>query len=374
MGRKKRAVTSNDLIRENCQWPMTAGEVEELTGVTRRALQIYDEKGLLCPARSGEGVANNRKLYYPEDVDRLKQIVVLKYYGFDLKNMAPILDGEVTLVDALAGQIEALRARENYLKNLILFAQYAEIVGDDLFETLAFGTSEVDAFAEFLRNSPAYAAHVPRWQSMDDAGLERCWDELGSIIVAFLKISGDNAFAHIEEMVHRLRRWFCAYYFEVDDLDLLGLWAIFEDESEEAAFAQEIGDKSTAGFLQAAVFLVWLKAMFGCLAVLTEGASLSRDATDPAVSENRIVRLVDFVCRASGYPVPEAAGLDREEWEGMLEFFETVIGYLRRAVDDSDIMELMDPRGALGLDAPFLEALVGEARVVELFGSASCEG
>lgn len=77
MPRKPKMQTSNDLIRENYGWPMTAGQVAKLTGVTTRALQHYDEKGLLCPKRSGEGVANNRKLYSPEDVDRLKQIVVL---------------------------------------------------------------------------------------------------------------------------------------------------------------------------------------------------------------------------------------------------------------------------------------------------------
>ena len=74
MPRKPKMQTSNDLIRENYGWPMTAGQVSKLTGVTTRALQHYDEKGLLCPRRSGEGVANNRKLYSPEDVDRLNQI------------------------------------------------------------------------------------------------------------------------------------------------------------------------------------------------------------------------------------------------------------------------------------------------------------
>ena len=106
MPRKPKMQTSNDLIRENCEWPMTAGQVAKLTGVTTRALQHYDEKGLLCPERSGEGVANNRKLYSPEDIDRLKQIVVLGSYGFELKDMPPILDGERSLTDALADRIE----------------------------------------------------------------------------------------------------------------------------------------------------------------------------------------------------------------------------------------------------------------------------
>lgn len=155
MSRRRKATTSNELIRENCEWPMTVGEVAKLTGVTPRALQIYDERGLLCPTRSGEGVANNRKLYMPEDIDRLKQIVVLKDYGFDLKEMAPILDGEVDVLEALDERLKELQAEENYLKSLILFARYAQVVGEDIFETLAFGTSEVDAFAEFLRESPS---------------------------------------------------------------------------------------------------------------------------------------------------------------------------------------------------------------------------
>lgn len=250
MPRKSKMQTSNDLIRENYEWPMTAGQVAKLTGVTTRALQHYDEKGLLCPERSGEGVANNRKLYSPEDIDRLKQIVVLGSYGFELKDMPPILDGERSLTDALADRIEELRAQERYLQHLILFARYAEIVGDDLFETLAFGTSEVDAFAELVRSSPAYAGKAVRWESMDDAGLEQLWDELGAIIVDFLGGDDEDPFAHIESTVQRLRAWFCTYFFEVDDLDLLGIWTLFEDGSEEAEFAGEVGGEATPGFLQ----------------------------------------------------------------------------------------------------------------------------
>ena len=271
MPRKPKMQTSNDLIRENCEWPMTAGQVAKLTGVTTRALQHYDEKGLLCPERSGEGVANNRKLYSPEDIDRLKQIVVLGSYGFELKDMPPILDGERSLTDALADRIEELRAQERYLQHLILFARYAEIVGDDLFETLAFGTSEVDAFAELVRSSPAYADKAIRWESMDDTGLEHLWDELGAIIVDFLGGEDEDPFAHIESTVRRLRAWFCTYFFEVDDLDLLGIWTLFEDGSEEAEFASEVGGEATPGFLQSAVFLVWLKSMALELSAMIEG-------------------------------------------------------------------------------------------------------
>lgn len=130
----------------------------------------------------------------------------------ELKDMPPILDGERSLTDALAERIEELRAQERFLQHLILFARYAELVGDDLFETLAFGTSEVDAFAELMRSSPAYADKAIRWESMDDAGLEQLWDELGAIIVDFLGGDDEDPFAHIESTVRRLRAWFCTYF------------------------------------------------------------------------------------------------------------------------------------------------------------------
>ena len=360
MSVRPRTQTSNDLIRENFEWPMTAGQVAKLTGVTTRALQHYDDKGLLCPARSGEGVANNRKLYYPEDVDRLKQIVVLGSYGFELKDMPPILDGKRSLPDALAERIEELRAQERYLQNLILFARYAEIVGDDLFETLAFGTSDVDAFAGHMRASSAYVGMALRRDSLD---------ELGAIVVDFLGGGDEEPFAHIESSVRRLRAWFCKYYFEVGELDLLGVWALFEDEGEEAEFANAIGGESTAGFLQASVFLVWLRDMLGGLAAMAASADAGGrgGARELLGSENRVVSLVDFVCRACGYPAPEAAGLDGEEWDGMVEFFDTAMGYLQAAVADADVAALISWEEGGDLDASFFGEARRAARAVELF-------
>lgn len=362
---RPRTKTSNDLIRENCEWPMTAGQVAKLTGVTTRALQHYDDKGLLCPARSGEGVANNRKLYYPEDVDRLKQIVVLGSYGFELKDMPPILDGERSLPDALAERIEELRAQERYLQNLILFARYAEIVGDDLFETLAFGTSDVDAFAELVRNSPAYADKIIRWESLDESGLEQLWDELATIIIDFLGGDEEEPFVRIESTVRRLRTWFCTYFFEIDDLDLLGIWTLFEDGSDEAEFASEIGGEATPGFLQSAVFLVWLKEM---LAELTTMVGVGSNAgAKLSISENQMVALVDFVCRSCGYPVPEAAELDGDEWAAMVEFFGTVAGYLQKAREDEGIASLLGLEDRGVVDAAFFERAARAAQGIELF-------
>ena len=367
MSRKRKVTTSNDLIRENCEWPMTAGEVAKLTGVTPRALQIYDERKLLCPARSGERVANNRKLYMPEDIDRLKQIVVLRDYGFDLKDMRPILDGEVDIIEALNKRVTELQELENYLKNLVLFARYAQVVGDDIFETLAFGTSEVDAFAELLRESPAYQDKHQKWQDFNENDFERMWDNFAKIVIDFLSITGDNAFEQIEQAVGQLRSWFGENYFEVDDLDLLAPWMMFEDESDEAELAQEIGDVSTPGFLQAAVFLVWLKRMLDELSSRLQPMTIEEKAAPSQTAENKMASLVHFVCQAAGYPVVEVAEMDREEWDDMVEFFATTLTYLKAALNDQDLVGEMYPDGQHIIDASRLEKLIEHAHALELF-------
>ena len=159
------------------------------------------------------------------------------------------------------------------------------------------------------------------WESMDDAGLEQLWDELGAIIVDFLGGDDEDPFAHIESTVRRLRAWFCTYFFEIDDLDLLGIWTLFEDGSEEAEFAGEVGGEATPGFLQSAVFLVWLKSMILELSAMIEAGAGAGGDMGSSFSENRAVSLVDFVCRSCGYPVPEAAELDGDEWDTMVEIF-----------------------------------------------------
>ena len=206
---------------------------------------------------------------------------------------------------------------------------------------------------------------------MDDAGLEQLWDELGAIIVDFLGGDDEDPFAHIESTVRRLRAWFCTYFFEIDDLDLLGIWTLFEDGSEEAEFAGEVGGEATPGFLQSAVFLVWLKSMILELSAMIEAGAGAGGDMGSSFSENRAVSLVDFVCRSCGYPVPEAAELDGDEWDAMVEFFETVAGYLRSALGDEETMALIDPDGASAVDGAFFERAAQAAREVELFSERS---
>ena len=63
-------------------------EFAELAGVTVKALHHYDRLGLLKPGRSDAGY----RMYRESDLERLEQIVALKFLGLPLKQVKVVLD------------------------------------------------------------------------------------------------------------------------------------------------------------------------------------------------------------------------------------------------------------------------------------------
>lgn len=68
---------------------MSAGEFAAKAGVTVRTVQYYDQKGLLKPSFKG---TRNRRLYTPDDLDKLYRILCYKYMGMSLSEIADRLD------------------------------------------------------------------------------------------------------------------------------------------------------------------------------------------------------------------------------------------------------------------------------------------
>jgi DNA-binding transcriptional MerR regulator len=63
-------------------------EFAELAGVTVKALHHYDRLGLLKPQRNDAGY----RVYSLADLERLEQIVALKFLGLPLKQIKILLE------------------------------------------------------------------------------------------------------------------------------------------------------------------------------------------------------------------------------------------------------------------------------------------
>src|SRR5262249_39026672 len=87
-------------------------EFAALAGVTAKALRHYDRLGLLKPRRSASGY----RLYAESDLERLEQIVALKFLGLPLKQISRLLErGAPPIAEALRGQRAALEEKRQLL-------------------------------------------------------------------------------------------------------------------------------------------------------------------------------------------------------------------------------------------------------------------
>jgi MerR family transcriptional regulator, thiopeptide resistance regulator len=103
--------------------PLQVQEFAQLAGVTVRALHHYDRLGLLRPGRTGSGY----RLYGRRELERLEQIVALKFIGIPLKRIKAMLDrDDGALADALRMQRTVLEEKRRLLDHAIQAIRAAE--------------------------------------------------------------------------------------------------------------------------------------------------------------------------------------------------------------------------------------------------------
>src|ERR1700690_3403362 len=99
-------------------------EFAALAGVTVRALHRYDRLDLLKPRRTRAGY----RLYEDRDLERLEQIVALKFLGLDLKQIKTLLTRNAPdLTDALRRQRCVLEEKRRLLDSAIAAIREAEL-------------------------------------------------------------------------------------------------------------------------------------------------------------------------------------------------------------------------------------------------------
>ena len=102
---------------------LQAQQFAELAGVTVRTLHHYDRLGLLRARRTESGY----RVYRETDLERLEQIVALKFVGLPLKRIKTLLDRDnLELAEALPRQRLVLEAKRKLIDRAILAIKDAE--------------------------------------------------------------------------------------------------------------------------------------------------------------------------------------------------------------------------------------------------------
>jgi len=158
----------------NAQTHYRIHEFAQLAGVTVKALHHYDRVGLLKPARTAAGY----RAYTLRDLERLEQIVALKFVGLSLREIATLLSAKTLPIgEGLRRQRRVLEERRRALDRAIDALSAAErAVGADeqsnaavlktLIEVIAVH-DDIEAMKRYYSDDawPRARATYERWPS-----------------------------------------------------------------------------------------------------------------------------------------------------------------------------------------------------------------
>lgn len=85
---------------------MLIGEIADFFGVSRKAMRLYEKKGIIKPVKVD--AANGYRYYSAEQVQQLNALLELKALGFSLDEIKMVIDGK-TAKAALLAMLEKKR-------------------------------------------------------------------------------------------------------------------------------------------------------------------------------------------------------------------------------------------------------------------------
>ena len=97
---------------------MLIGEIADFFGVSRKAMRLYEKKGIIKPVKVD--AANGYRYYSAEQVQQLNALLELKALGFSLDEIKTIMEGKT----AKAVLLETLGKKQQAWQEAINSAQY----------------------------------------------------------------------------------------------------------------------------------------------------------------------------------------------------------------------------------------------------------
>ena len=210
------------------------GQIAESSGVSAKALRLYEQRGLLKPCAHSEA---GYRLYGPDALRRLMQIVVLKRSGFTLAQIDGVLSSAASTIGTLLGErIEALQRdmadKAKALQTLQSIARHVDSAStlslDQLLESISMSTKTQmhapdSSREEILKRAEKFSAVMPaeRYESFREQvaqqidsrspeeleALQRPWRELSAEIRTTMA-SGTPADAPaVADLARRWHAW-----------------------------------------------------------------------------------------------------------------------------------------------------------------------
>ena len=219
---------------------MTVHEVSALTGLSVRALQYYDQIGLLRPAGRTEA---GYRLYDRGNLETLQQILLFRELEFPLKDIQAILaDPGFDRSKAIRQQIELLTMKRERLDRLILLARSIQQKGGKTMDFDAFDTKKMDEYAARAKAEWGHTAAYREFEQKDKGRAQEDRQQIGEQLMAMIgrisALRGEPLDAPaVQEAVEALRSYITEHFYTCTPEILSGLGQMYASGGE---FTQNI--------------------------------------------------------------------------------------------------------------------------------------
>ncbi len=235
---------------------MTVKEVSELTGVSIRTLQYYDNIGLLKPAKYTE---SGYRLYDDTGLETLQQILLFRELEFSLKEIKSIISSsDFDRKKALDQQIQLLTMKKEHLENLISFARELKTKGAKQMDFSVFDTSKLDEYAKKAKeqwgDTDAYKEYEQKTAGRSKEENAFAAKEFMGLFEKFGKLKDKSPESkEVQTMVQNLKDYITEHYYKCTNEILAGLGKAYASGNEFTENIDKAGGAGTADFTAKAI-------------------------------------------------------------------------------------------------------------------------
>lgn len=230
----------------------TIKEVSEISGLSIRALQHYDNIGLL---KATERTKTDYRLYDMNSIEKLQKILLFKELEIPLKEIKIILDNEYDMNIIIDEQIEILNLKKKRLENLIIFAKKLKVKGENIMDFSVFDNKQIDDYVSRAKerwgNSKEYQEFDIKTKKLSEVSKKVIYDEFIQIFKEFGEFKNlDIKEMKVQEKVRKLQNYITEHFYKCSDNILLNLGEMYAFDGEFKDNINRIGGEGTAEFIK----------------------------------------------------------------------------------------------------------------------------
>ncbi|MBQ2437255.1 MAG: MerR family transcriptional regulator [Clostridia bacterium] len=247
---------------------LTVKQVSELSGVSIRTLQYYDNIGLLTPSERTEA---GYRLYEEEQLATLQEILLFRELEFPLKEIKAILESPAhDREKALRQQVELLTLKKERLEGLIRLADDLRHERKTTMDFTAFDKTKLEEYAKRAREeysgTDAYkeyevksAGRTAETEAVLGEGLMAIFARFGKLLTDGTsggsegETPADPASPAAQELVRELQAFITEHFYTCTPEILAGLGKMYAADGEFQENIDRCGGDGTAVFVSKAI-------------------------------------------------------------------------------------------------------------------------